>query len=106
MIGVILYNYTTKGKMLTYNWNIRDFYIKNCKMKIYRVKLVSIWVGGVLTDENIKYIGQGVPLPPWNFFFNAVMDELEHAKKIKKKLWKCQHFGMTPPIFFSNEFFP
>ena len=42
------------------------------------------------------------------------MDELEHAKKNKKKLWKCQHFGMTPPpvvkihnfFFFSNESFP
>ena len=44
--------------------------------------------------------------------FIADLDELEHAKK-KKKLWKCQTFGMTPPqlwkfttFFFLNDNLP
>ena len=49
-----------------------------------------------------KYIGQGVPLPPWKKFFYCSYGWIRTCKKNKKKLWKCQHFGMTPPPSCEN----
>ena len=63
------------------------------KPKIVRKNSIFSWK----LSKFSKYFGQGVPLPPSKKIFIADMDKLEHAKKNKKKLWKCQHFGMTPP---------
>ena len=56
--------------------------------KIFLKKSIFCW----WLSEFSKYIGQGVPLPPLQKNFIADLDELEQAKK---KLRKCQNFGMT-----------
>ena len=64
--------------------------------QIVRKKSIFSWK----LSKFSKYIGQGVPLPPSKKIFIADMDELEHAKKIKKVVKMSTFWDDNSQLFF------